>query len=289
MIHPEHGHPAAYASLRCRGSGRPSGQAMVGRGGWRALQRDHGGRRHPAPTDCLPGPFASRPAPEPRALIPALEAGPGRGLSQTTWPGPSPVMVDGGQPADRGSALEGASQRTRTPAPSPERSVAPPWWKRPCMAADPNGPDLAAAGRAGVAFQAGCRGPLAAGAHQLMGRRFTAGLPIAPPRSTYLRKRAAGAYLTPIRATANTVDDPPGLWRCPGQGRRLGACDLSDQLRAHQTPDLHHPYPTTKPKLAGFRMGNRAASLHVPARPRPSSAATGQRQLRPHGGLDRPG
>jgi len=69
--------------------------------------------------------------------------------------------------------------------------------------------------------------PLWLGEHQLMGRRFTAGLD-RPARSTYLKERAAGALSQrPIRARRHR-DESAWPWRWPGPRARLG-CDLSDQ------------------------------------------------------------
>jgi glutamate N-acetyltransferase/amino-acid N-acetyltransferase len=87
---------------------------------------------------------------------------------------------------------------------------------------DPNwGRIVAAAGRAGVAFD-----PQAVvlwlGEHQLM----AAGQPLAFDRSaasTYMRERAAGAYLVDDTVVIRLVVGPG-----PGEGRAWG-CDLSDQ------------------------------------------------------------
>ena len=87
---------------------------------------------------------------------------------------------------------------------------------------DPNwGRILAAAGRSGVAFDPGAVA-LWLGEHQLM----ATGQPLAfdrPAASTYIRDRAAGAYLQD-----DTVRIRLHVGPGPGQGRAWG-CDLSDQ------------------------------------------------------------
>lgn len=87
---------------------------------------------------------------------------------------------------------------------------------------DPNwGRIVAAAGRAGVAFDPAAVA-LWLGEHQLM----EAGQPLPfdrPAASTYLRERAAGAYLTD-----DMVQIRLRLGSGPGSGRAWG-CDLSDQ------------------------------------------------------------
>ncbi len=87
---------------------------------------------------------------------------------------------------------------------------------------DPNwGRILAAAGRSGVAFDPGAVA-LWLGDHQLM----AAGQPLGfdrPAASTYIRDRAAAAYLQD-----DTVLIRLGVGTGPGQGRAWG-CDLSDQ------------------------------------------------------------
>ena len=219
MIHPDMATLLAYASCD---AGVPAAiwQAMVGR----AVARSFNAITVDGDTstnDCYLA-FAAGPPLNPE-LYPALEAG----LTAVSQHLARAVARDGeGATCLIEVQVEGASSDADARAIA--RTVCgSSLVKTAVHGRDPNwGRIVAAAGRAGVAFQADAVA-LWLGEHQLM----AAGSPLAfdrPAASTYLKERAAGAYLNADPRNGDTVTIRLAVGAGPGQGLAWG-CDLSDQ------------------------------------------------------------
>jgi len=124
------------------------------------------------------------------------------------------------------------------------------------MAAISNwGRDRGRRGRAGVAFQADAVA-LWLGEHQLDWPPVHRWPSIAPPASTYLKERAAGAYPTADRATADNRGRSAWPWALArAKGLAWGATS-PDQYSWRILRRLHHLTPQRAESwLRGFRMG----------------------------------
>jgi len=227
----------------------------------------------------LPG-LCSRPAPEPSSIPLSLEARLNGPVSQHLA---KAVARDGEGATCLIEVFRWGASSDATPAPSPERSCGLlPCGKTAVHGASNLGPDR---GRrpAALGWRSADAVALWLESTSLDGRPVSPLGPSIAPRVTYLKERAAGAYLTADPRNA-TPYDPPGRGRWPGP--RASAWGLRPSPRpvtSHPNADYPPDHLTTSRTGSGLKDGgNRAASLHVPG---PATGgrpgATGQRRLRP--------